>query len=207
MDDFSYIKKQLHNREIGILGSSQAMQSAVIVPLIYVDHQLSVLFEVRSKTLNKQPGEICFPGGKIDATDLNAEEAAKRELCEELGITHDHVEMVAPLDILVTPFRGIIYPFVGRVNTTDFTNLNKDEVDHIFTVPLSFLENYQPIRHKMRMKFEPSEDFPLEKIANKRSYSDRSSEFTETFYYYEQYVIWGLTARILTHFIDEIRKN
>ncbi|WP_227934867.1 NUDIX hydrolase [Alkalihalobacillus deserti] len=206
MYDLSYVQKQLINRKPGILGSSDSMKSAVILPLVYVNQELSILFEVRSKTLTKQPGEICFPGGKIDPSDLNPQAAAVRELSEEIGIAESEVEIVAPLDILVTPFRGIIYPFVGIFNNLKDIRINAFEVDHIFTVPLSFFENYQPLKHTMRMKFEPNEGFPLEKIANKRSYTNRYSDFPESFYYYENYVIWGLTARILTHFIEIIKR-
>ncbi|WNF37511.1 CoA pyrophosphatase [Bacillaceae bacterium IKA-2] len=203
MYDLSYVQKQLLNRETGILGSSDSMKSAVILPLVYVNQELSILFEVRSKTLSKQPGEICFPGGKIDPIDENAQAAAVRELSEEIGIAINAVEIVAPLDILVTPFRGIIYPFVGILKNLEDIKINPNEVDHIFTVPLSFFRNYQPQKHTMRMKFETGEGFPLKKIANNKQYStNRYSDFSESFYYYKEYVIWGLTARILTHFIE-----
>ncbi|MFC0561881.1 NUDIX hydrolase [Halalkalibacter alkalisediminis] len=202
MYNLSYIQKQLSNRKAGILGSSDSMKSAVVLPLVYVDQEISILFEVRSKTLTKQPGEICFPGGKIDSTDVNPEAAAVRELHEEIGILTSKVEIVSPLDILVTPFRGIIYPFVGTIENFEDIKINRNEVDHVFTVPLSFFRHYQPQQHTMRMKFEPVEGFPLEKIANKRAYKNRYSDFSESFYYYEDYVIWGLTARILTHFLE-----
>lgn len=205
MYDLSHVQKQLLNRETGILGSSDSMKSAVILPLVYVNQELSILFEVRSKTLTKQPGEICFPGGKIDPIDINAQAAAVRELSEEIGIAINAVEVVAPLDILVTPFRGIIYPFVGIFKNLEDVKINPDEVDHIFTVPLSFFRNYQPQKHTMRMKFEPGEGFPLKKIASKYSNTNRYSEYTESFYYYKEYVIWGLTARILSNFIEIIK--
>lgn len=202
MQNLSSIQKQLVNREIGILGSSAAMKSAVILPLVYVNEELSILFEVRSKTLTKQPGEICFPGGKIDPTDANPKAAAIRELKEEIGFPTNQINIIAPLDILVTPFRGIIYPFVGSLKHLKGIKINRNEVDHVFTVPVSFFKNYQPQQHTMRMKFEPVEGFPLEKIANKQSYQNRYSDFSESFYYYKDYVIWGLTARILTHFLE-----
>jgi 8-oxo-dGTP pyrophosphatase MutT (NUDIX family) len=206
MNDISQIKKLLMKRKTGILGSSKAMKSAVMIPLVYVKDELSILFEVRSKTLNKQPGEICFPGGKIDASDRDAQFAAIRELREEIGCPIKNIELVAALDILVTPFRGIIYPFVGTIKNLEEMKINHNEVDHIFTVPLSFFEYYQPQRHTMRMKIEPGDDFPLDKIANKLSYSNRYHEYPESFYFYNDYVIWGLTARILSHFIELLKK-
>ncbi|WP_332690736.1 NUDIX hydrolase [Halalkalibacter lacteus] len=201
MKDFSHIQQQLSNRTSGILGST-SMKSAVIVPLVYVENELSILFEVRSKRLHKQPGEVCFPGGKIDPTDPTPEAAAIRELSEEIGIENRHIDVIASLDILVTPFRGIIYPFVGGILDLNNLSINHHEVDHTFTVPLSYLYNYEPKLHTMNMWFEPGDDFPLTEIANKGNYSKRYHEIQEYFYFYHNYVIWGLTARILTHFIE-----
>jgi 8-oxo-dGTP pyrophosphatase MutT (NUDIX family) len=201
MNELSAIKRQLTNRKSGILGS-QAMQSAVIVPLVYVKGELSILFEVRSKKLTKQPGEICFPGGRIDKTDPTPEAAAIRELTEEIGLSEKSINIIAPLDVLVTPFRGIIYPFIGDLQNLDQLKINHDEVDHTFTVPLSYLYEHEPDVHSMKLWFEPSVDFPIDKVPNKRSYSNRYNEIPEYFYYYQDYVIWGLTARILCHFLD-----
>ncbi|ARK29258.1 NUDIX hydrolase [Halalkalibacter krulwichiae] len=205
MRNLKQIERQFQKREPGILGASEAMQSAVIVPLVFNErNELSILFEVRSKKLNKQPGEICFPGGKIDPDDKSAEAAAIRELTEEIGVK-DEIEIIAPLDVLVTPFRGIIYPFLGKIKDLDNLAINKNEVDHIFTVPLSFFENYQPQKHLMRMNMQPGDDFPFKKIANNESYSARHFDLYESFYYFEDYVIWGLTAKILTHFLEAVK--
>ncbi|GAE26986.1 hypothetical protein JCM9140_3096 [Halalkalibacter wakoensis JCM 9140] len=202
MNDLTHIQQTLSNRKSGIIGST-SFKSAVMVPLVYVEEELSILFEVRSKHLKKQPGEICFPGGKIDSTDHSAEMAAIRELSEEIGIPNHQIDVIAPLDVLATPFRGIIYPFIGFLKNLDQLNVNQEEVDHIFTVPLSYLYQYNPDIHSMKMWFEPSEHFPLDKVPNKQAYATtRYSEIEEYFYYYEDYLIWGLTARILSHFLD-----
>lgn len=203
MIDLSHIQNQLAGRTAGIIGQDQGMHAAVILPLVYDDNELSILFEVRAHHLNSQPGEICFPGGRIDPTDPTPKLAAIRELTEELGVTNDDINLIAPLDILVTPFRGIIYPFVGQLKSIEAIQPNHQEVDHIFTVPLSFLYNYEPERFDMGLRFEPESNFPLQKISNSRAYSSsRKSLIPEVFYYYQDYVIWGLTARILTHFIE-----
>ncbi|MDT8861495.1 CoA pyrophosphatase [Alkalihalobacillus sp. MEB130] len=205
MYNLSAIQKILENRKSGILGST-SMNSAVIVPLIYIDNELSVLFEVRSKQLNKQPGEICFPGGRIDSTDPSAEAAALRELTEEIGIPKQDMTIMAPLDVLVTPFRGVIYPFLAELRSLEELNINQKEVDHIFTVPLSYLHQHKPAVHTMKIHFEPGEGFPLNQVPNKQAYTKRYEEIPEYFYYYQDYVIWGLTARILAHFLDLLKR-
>ncbi|NEU31597.1 CoA pyrophosphatase [bacterium LRH843] len=202
MIDLSQIKNQLAGRGAGILKQEGAMDSAIILPLVKVNEELRVLFEVRAHHLRRQPSEICFPGGRIDSSDPTPEMAAIRELTEELGVDKSAVNVFAPLDILVTPFRGIIYPFVAKLTDIDSICVNTEEVDHIFTVPLSFLYNYEPERFSMGIRFEPGKNFPLDKISNKRSYSSRINLIPELFYYYNDYVIWGITARILSHFLD-----
>ncbi|MBP3951360.1 NUDIX hydrolase [Bacillus suaedae] len=196
-ETISHIEKQLANRKVGILGQDQMKNAAVILPLINVNDQLSLLFEVRSHTLNTQPGEICFPGGRIDQTDSSPSDAAIRELTEELLIDRKHVNIIADLDILVTPFRGIIYPFVATLDI-EFQSLkpNLSEVDHLFTVPLSHFYSHSPECHQMSFSLDPINNGPLTLIKN------RSHILSQHFYYYDDYIIWGLTANILKHFIE-----
>lgn len=205
--DLSHIQNQLSGRTAGILTHTQMMNAAVILPLIKKNGELAVLFEVRAHHLNRQPGEICFPGGRIDATDLSPETAAVRELTEELGVKREEVHLIAPLDVLTTPFRGIIYPFVAELRNPTAIQVNKEEVDHVFSVPLSYLYENEPKLYEMGIHFEPGHSFPLKEIANGQSYLKRTNRVNEYFYYYDDYVIWGLTARILTHFIELTQKS
>ena len=196
------IKSNLINRSVDFIGHEQSMKSAVILPLIEKNGEIHILFQVRSEKLNNQPGEIGFPGGKIDLSDANAEVAAKRELREELGITDEDFEVIAPLDVLVTPFRGVIYPFFGVISPLAQMKINEDEVAEVFTVPLQYLLTTEPETYEMNMHIEPGSNFPLDTIANGHSYKGRKNILVEHFYYYDRYVIWGITARILRHFLQ-----
>ncbi|MET3507499.1 NUDIX hydrolase [Halalkalibacter oceani] len=207
MRDLSEIEAKLAGRSASVLTQKGSMNAAVILPLVYENGELSILFEVRAHHLNSQPGEICFPGGRIDSDDPTPQLAAIREVTEELGLKREYIKPLAPLDILVTPFRGIIYPFAAVLENIESITPNQAEVDHIFTVPLSFLYTYEPKRYEMKLHFEPDEHFPLDQISNSRTYAARTNTLTEFFYYYKQYVIWGLTARILTHFLDLTRPD
>ena len=72
-----------------------------MLPLIEINNETHVLFEVRSLNLRRQPGEICFPGGKIEQDDVDQRQCAIRETSEELGIHESDIENVIPLDYML----------------------------------------------------------------------------------------------------------
>ena len=71
----------------GILGKDAFFNSAVLIPFVTINNELSLLFEKRAANI-RQGGEICFPGGEFDASeDDSFEQTAIRETEEETGIT------------------------------------------------------------------------------------------------------------------------
>ncbi|HQE65663.1 MAG TPA: NUDIX domain-containing protein [Bacillota bacterium] len=76
---------KLVNRKTAISDKEVYLEFSVLVPIIKTGSEFSLLFEVRSEKLAKQPNEICFPGGKIESFE-NARQAALRETTEELLI-------------------------------------------------------------------------------------------------------------------------
>jgi peroxisomal coenzyme A diphosphatase NUDT7 len=173
----------------------------VLLPLVAVNDEIHVLFEVRSKKLRRQPGEICFPGGRIEQSDKDERQTAIRETTEELGISEKSITDVVPLDYMIS-FGRIVYPFAGFINNLKEIKPNLDEVEEIFTVPLSYLIEKGPEIHHVEFKIEPGEDFPYSQIAGGENYKWRIRKLEENFYYFEDKAIWGLTAKILKHFIS-----
>jgi peroxisomal coenzyme A diphosphatase NUDT7 len=204
-----YIDKiyALQHRSPGIFGEDEATKYAIFLPLIRVKEELHVLFEVRAHHLRRQPGEICFPGGKIDKDDDHAKAAAIRETLEELNLHSKDVSIVAPLDIMVG-YGQIIEPFVGEI-CQDVNNIfpNKDEVEEIFTVPLDYFMDTKPEKYLVELHPHPSVDFPFHYIPNGKKYNWRMRGINELFYEYNGRVIWGLTAKILYHFVQLVQKS
>lgn len=201
--DVEEMKKKLSLHSPTILGSESFTKFSVLLPLVKKEDGIHVLFEERAYTLNRQPGDICFPGGKVDVEDENEEYTAIRETIEELGLKRDDIGDLYSLDYIVTAFGTIIYPFVGFIHKIDEIEINKSEVESFFTVPLSFFKTNLPEIYYVNYMAVPEESFPHHSIVGGKDYQWQSKKIDEYFYHYENRVIWGLTAKVLTHFVDE----
>ncbi|WP_338824368.1 putative Nudix hydrolase NudL [Moorella humiferrea] len=205
--DFKNIKARIREHKSGLLDAHRYNHAAVFLPLLDITGgSLSLLFEVRSHRLTIQPGEVCFPGGHIKRDEKSPQEAAVRETCEELGLTPDALEIWGGLDMLVTPSQLVIHPFVGLLYGIENIKPNPQEVEEVFTVPLERLLTLNPLYHKVKIKIEPPEDFPFDKIPRGRNYPWRQATWPELFYEFEGRIIWGMTARLLHHFLEIVRE-
>ncbi len=177
---------------------------AVLLPLINIDEKWHVLFEVRSEKLDRQPNEISFPGGGIEGKET-FEEGAIRETCEELNIKRENITLLGELDY-VSSGKSVVYGYAGILEDLDveLIEYNEKEVDHVFTVPLDFFLNNEPEIHYTKLEVTPEENFPYHLIQNGRDYNWNKSSQAVYFYVYEDYVIWGLTARFMKNFVDII---
>lgn len=194
------------DRRASLLGLSSSKLSAVLLPIVYKEGKPFILFEKRSLGLQHQPGEICFPGGKIEESDKNPKETAFRETCEEIGVLPKDIDYIGALDVLFSPFDVVIYPYVGVIKKNIFS-IDQDEVQEIFSVPLDFfLENEPEIYYLKTTVIFENEDFPFHLIPKGRNYPWRFGQHPVLFYRYKDRIIWGMTARILNNFI-QIAKN
>ena len=201
--DINYIKKVMKNKKSHFVEDFK--EFSVFVPLVEINNELQVLFEVRSHNLS-QPGEVSFPGGQIEE-DEDAYIAGLRELEEEIGIKSSKVEKISQLDYFATPFNFVIYPFLVYINDFDEKDLkiNSDEVAEVFYVPIKYFFEYEPLKYKINVKMIPPEDYPYHLIPNGKNYNWRKGFYRTYFYIYGKRVIWGLTARIIKDFINEIK--
>ena len=95
--EFKDLKDALARRKVGILDAQS--QYAVLVPLLRRADGLHLLYEVRSAALRRQPGEVCFPGGKLEPGEAPLD-CALRETWEELGLAREHFDL---FDFVVIP--------------------------------------------------------------------------------------------------------
>lgn len=195
------IRNKIENVEPYINGFEDMKRASVVIPLVEIQGNICVLFEVRAKKMKSQPGDICFPGGEIDSLET-PKEAALREIYEELNLKD--VEIVKELDTLVRHNGIIIHPFLGVIKDIESLKLSQGEVDNVFYAPLDYLVNHKPLEVISKVELRRSEDFPYELIFNGKNYKFKDGEDKTLFYNFEEHVIWGITARMLNNFLNKI---
>jgi len=157
--------------------------AAVLVPI--VDHpEPTVLLTQRAQHLPDHPGQVSFPGGKIDKGDTDPRASALREAEEEIGLDHAHVEPLGYLDLYMTTLGYRIVPVIARVKPGFALKLNVSEVDATFEVPLSFLMDQNNVQR------------------HSRDWQGMTRHYY-AFTFGERY-IWGVTAGILRNLHERI---
>ncbi|SEK35187.1 NUDIX domain-containing protein [Colwellia chukchiensis] len=151
--------------------------AAVLIPIVSNETQLDVLLTKRASHLSHHPGQICFPGGKVEAFDFDVTATALRETQEEIGLPADFIDVLGQLKSYQTISGYEITPIVALVATSEHYHIDKNEVAEVFQVPLThFLQRQHhiqvPVYHQ-------------------------GGHHNVHFMPYQQYNIWGATAAIL----------
>lgn len=202
--DIKHIREKIKNRLPEPIDVTH--EYAVFIPLIERNNRIEILYELRAKDMTAQPGEISFPGGEVEKGETY-EEAAIRETMEELNIKKENINLIGELDFFVSYANISIYCFVGTLTGINVDKIipNKDEVDHVFTVPLDFFLENEPDVYYLNLRTDISEEFPYNLIPNGRNYNWRKGKHTVMFYHYKDYIVWGFTAKMTKRFIDIIK--
>jgi 8-oxo-dGTP pyrophosphatase MutT (NUDIX family) len=161
--------KYRHNKKLKL--------AAVLVPIIIDQNSLSVILTKRASHLNHHPGQISFPGGKVEAFDKNAIATALRETHEEIGIENNAIKVIGQLHNYQTITGYDVTPIVGLIESKQDYIVDENEVAEVFQVPLShFLSQdnqfHVPVFH-------------------------HGKSFNVQFMPYLNYNIWGATAAML----------
>lgn len=184
----------------GLLGAAGSY--AVLVPLVETPEGPELLFETRAAGL-RQGGEVCFPGGRMEAGET-PEDCALRETAEELSIPPREVELLGLSDFICSQRGFLLRPVLGVVSPAGLARMRPSpaEVAEAFTVPLEFFCRRPPVAARYELTPTLPEDFPYEAAGIPRDYAWSSGAVEVPSWRYEGHVIWGMTARIVRDLIQ-----
>jgi len=159
--------------------------SAVLIPLLADQEQLSVILTVRQSSLNHHSSEISFPGGASEPDDANLVQTALREADEEIALTKESIEITGALTPLyIPPSHYLVHPVVGWISKKPRLRANPAEVDRILEVPIELLLKPETIQQQVWVHEGKQKTAPCYKV--------------------DGHCIWGATAMILSELLTLI---
>lgn len=162
------------------------LAAAVLVPIL-MEPAPRILLTRRADHLRRHGGQVSFPGGRIDPSDLSPESAALREAWEEVGLDPDLVEIVGRLPQHETGTGFLVTPVVGLVPAGTVLRPEASEVAELLSLPVSvLLDPAQPQRRRMK--------------------PPGGSEWRDIYVWpHDDHYIWGATAAILLSLAQRLR--
>lgn len=199
------LSRLLEGRTPGLMDATG--RYAVLVPLVEREDGWYLLYEVRARSMRRQPGEVCFPGGRMEGAE-SPEACALRETEEELSIPSSAVRILGRLDFIAHRANFIMYPILALVDAqaVEHMTLNPGEVDETFLVPVRHLLETEPLEYSYQLIPQPAEGFPYELIGIPRDYRWQPGGENVPVYPWEGHAIWGLTGRITRHLAALLRE-
>ncbi len=167
---------------------TQSLRPAgVLIPVVEREEGLTVLLTRRSAELKHHAGQISFPGGRMEEHDKDIQATALRETYEEVGIPPENVDVIGYLEPMPTVTGYAVTPVIGLVDSPDSLNIDHNEVESVFEVPLEFLLDKRNAR------------------ASERDFRGRKVAIVE--FLFEEHRIWGVTAYMLIELREKLIKN
>jgi len=177
-------------RNISIPPDKGFTPASVAVILNFINSELSLFFIKRTENPgDSYSGHVAFPGGKMNDGDSSSVETALRETNEEIGVSlNDSGYLLGRLDDLkpLNPNgpKFLVSPFVFILNKNIDIKINKSEVENFMWIPFDYLAD----KNNLRIR-----------------YKERSGYVIEDYVYsYQDYLVWGMTGRIVNSFIKEV---
>lgn len=165
------------NPDLAVPSGRKLRSAGVLVAISLTTPDPRIILTKRSSALKHHPGQIAFPGGKLDEGDADVIEAALREAWEEIGLPRDLPEVVGQLPSHETVTSFQVTPVVALLHEPFVIRSEAGEVAEVFSVPLLHLLDQS--------------NYIIE---------SRSWRGTRRHYYtipFGPYYIWGATARML----------
>jgi 8-oxo-dGTP pyrophosphatase MutT (NUDIX family) len=168
--------------------NSDIKSSGVLILLFPEENEIFICLIKRQPYMKFHAGQIGFPGGKKEKTDINLSWTAMRETSEEIGIQPAHVRILGALSPLFVPVSGfMIYPFAAWSPVKPDFVINHNEVEKLILFPLlRNIKNQKIIRANVETQTGWLEVPAFE---------------------FDNEIVWGATAMILAEFFDVLETN
>ena len=202
MRELEALRRRYGGHQPGLLGARHSY--AVLCPLVERPDGLHLLFEVRARNLS-QGGEVCFPGGRMEAGGTPAQ-CALRETEEELSIPAAEGPLLGTPDFICNQMGFLLRPVLGLVSPAGFAALRPSpaEVAEAFTAPLSFFAETAPEPWRYELVPQVPEDFPYESVGIPRDYAWNHGWVDVPVWYWQGHAVWGMTARLVRDLIKSL---
>ena len=168
------------SRQQGLF-SNQAAVALLLTRATFEQESVLVLTR-RAAHLRTHAGEIAFPGGMWEPGDSDLAATALRESSEEVDIPVANVDLIATLPRSSTRRGTLVTPYVGWIDSLEGLKPNADELDRVFSVPLSYLQQDPRIRTDVFICNGRKRRIPV--------------------YQYAGYTIWGFTAAVIVQLLN-----
>ena len=203
MRDLEHLRRRYADHVPGLLGARHSY--AVLCPLVERPDGLHLLFEVRSAALHRQPGEVCFPGGRMEAGET-PEQCALRETEEELSIPRAEIRLLGQGDFICNQRGFLLRPLPGLVSPAGLAALRPApaEVAEVFTAPVEFFRTTPPEPYAYDLIPRVPESFPYEAVGIPRDYPWNCGKVEVPVWLYGGHAIWGMTARIVRDLVSHL---
>ena len=177
--------------------------SAVLVPLVRQNGEYCLLYEIRSASV-RQPGEVCFPGGKREDGE-SAVQCALRETWEELGIPERAVTVIGEMDFVHIRAGSLLRPVLGEVDAAALADMRPapEEVADTFLLPLRVLRQHAPEVYVRQLAVE-APDFPYGDAGVTADYPWRPYRLEVPVFRGLPHPLWGITARITMAVLEKL---
>jgi len=160
-----------------------ARLGGVLILLIEGDKSWNTILIRRTEDGNTHSGQISFPGGKKDISDLDIIATALRECEEEIGVNRHEIEILGTLSPLyIPPSNFLVTPTLGYIQNVQAFKPSEREVQEIIKVPLDLL-------------FDPA--IKGEKLVRRSDIKDEEMT-TPVYILNDDIIIWGATAMMIS---------
>ncbi len=157
-----------------------SQSDAGVMVLLQQQPQWQFVLTQKAQHLNKHAGQVAFPGGKFDSSDLHILNTAYRETFEEIGIDANLIQPFYSVKPIMSRYNVKVHSFLALLDKNAVYKPDMKEVSHTFTVPIKYLVQ-TPLQHKI---VEHNLEAPAWEVGN--------------------FMIWGFTAGVINHLLHII---